>query len=192
MFGEKTKGLRVRAKVTVFGFQYGVGDAGLAKIIQCTQAEAKQYKDRLRALCPSIDKFKRRLSQQIQERGYVQTDHGRRHYLGKGEYYMGVNRMCQGTAADEVKARMLAIDDMFQIEQPESTILLNIHDDVGSEIPTELLPEVAPIYHKLMEESSIPFELPLPASLEATHTTWADLEDYKCEQQPTHKRRDFS
>ena len=178
MFGEATKGLRVRAKVTVFGFQYGVGDEGLAKKIRCTVAEAKSYKERLQSLCPTIQKFKRDLRRQISERGYVCTDHGRRHYLRREQAYMAVNRMCQGTAADEVKSRMLALNRWFQQKYADCSILLNIHDDIGSEIPTELVPEIAETYHNIVEEVSIPFALPLPASLESTTTTWAELKDY--------------
>ena len=179
MFGEATPGLRVRAKITVFGFQYGVGDEGLAKKIRCTIQEARSYKERLRSLCPSIETFRRRLRSQLEAVGYVQTDHGRRHYLSSAEAYMAVNRMCQGTAADEVKSCMVAIGEWFNQQYPDCSILLNIHDDLGSEIPIDLLHEIAPKYLELMTNTSIPFAIPLPASLEYTTTRWSDLVEYE-------------
>jgi DNA polymerase I-like protein with 3'-5' exonuclease and polymerase domains len=52
---------------------------------------------------------------------------------------------------------------------------LNIHDDIGCEVPIELFREAAPLIHKTMEEIDIPFRVPLPASCEATATCWGDL-----------------
>lgn len=175
MFGEATKGLRVRAKVTVFGFQYGAGDKLLAKNCNCSLKEAKKYRIRLNQTCPSLSPWRDKQIGLIFERGYVLTDHGRRHYLKRQQGYMVVNRMCQGTAADEVKSRMVDIGEWFAKDFPDASIVINVSDAVGAIVPTELLPKVVPTFHQLMAETSIPYQLPLPASCEISSHRLSDL-----------------
>lgn len=180
MFGEATKGLRVRAKVTVFGWQYGAGDAALANNCKCSIEEVRRYRMRLNQTCPRLNAWKNHQIEKLFELGYVQTDHGRRHYLSPNyQSYMVVNRMCQGTAADEVKSRMVAIGEWLNRDYPDASIVVNIHDALGTAIPLELLPKILPQYHKIMEQTSIPFMLPLAASKEFTSTRWSDLKNVK-------------
>ena len=183
MFDSKDKGLRVRAKAVVFGFMYGAGDERIAINCKCSLTEAKEYRRRLQQVFPGLSKWNRDLQRQLQDRGFIRTAHGRRHYLDREESYMAVNRMCQGTGADEVKSRMIAVDDWLNSNYPDGTIILNYHDALTIETPTELIPEMAPKFHELMEETSISFRAALPSSLEVTHTRWSDLQEYKNETQ---------
>jgi len=185
MFGEAKKGLRVRAKITVFGFQYGAGNKLLAKNCKCSLAEAKKYRARLMATCPTLLPWRNGLIQQLYDQGFIITDHGRRHYVPHHKSYMVVNRMCQGTAADEVKSRMVALDDFIERDFPDCRILLNVHDALGIEIPLELAHKVIPTAHNILEETSIPFKLPLRASSELTKTRWANLKKIKAHEPKT-------
>jgi DNA polymerase-1 len=179
MFGKEEKHLRVRAKAVVFGYIYGAGDDVIADNVQCSPTEAHEYRKRLEQICPNLPMWKARLHEQIKDRGYVITEHGRRHYLYPNESYMSVNRMCQGTAADEVKSRMVAIGEWFASEYPDATILLNLHDDIPSEIPIEDAPHIIPIYKALMEKVSMDFQVPLPVSISLAYGRWSDLKEYE-------------
>ena len=177
MFGTRDPQLRQRAKNVVFGYIYGAGDLVLARKIQGTLREARTYRMRLLTMCPGLKRWKQHLCVQLYDRGYIQTLHGRRHCLTSAESYMAVNRMCQGTAADEVKNRMRVIGEWFASEYPECTILLNIHDDLAAEVPIPLLPEVLPKYHKLMQETQMDYILPLVTKTSITYTNWAELNE---------------
>jgi len=179
MFNEYNDRLRVRAKVTVFGYLYGAGDQMLADNCLCSLEEARSYRARLNQVCPSLSRWRRLLASQIYERGYLITEHGRRHYLSRNDSYMAVNRMCQGTAADEVKSNMVLIGEAFAQDYPDCHILMNISDALVAEVPLELLPKVAPMYHELMEQTSLPYRVPLPSSLEVSKTNLAALKKYK-------------
>ena len=180
MFGSDDKTLRVRAKQIVFGYQYSCGDPVIAKNIQGTVQEAKGYRALLNKMFPGLPRWKSELARQISARGFVLTDHGRRHYLYPGESYMTVNRMCQGTAADEVKSRMVAIYNEFVPEFPGSNIILNYHDDICTEVPLEYEEaKVRKAYQEVMEETSLDYKVPLPVSLATTTETWADLKEYE-------------
>lgn len=177
LYGELTKGLKTRTKAVVFGYQYGAGLETLARKIGGSIADAIAAKNRLARVLPGLPLWKRNLEKEIRSRHYVQTIHGRRHYLTNSENYIAVNRMCQGTVGDEIKSRMIAIDDYGQSECPGVQILLNVHDDLGSEVPIEHVPKAVPDIKRIMEETSLPYKLALPSSIDITYTRWADLKE---------------
>lgn len=177
LYGELTKGLKTRTKAVVFGFIYGAGNPQLARKIGSTLAEAVATRKRLEKALPSLPRWKRSLDSQIHERGYVETIHGRRHYLRSSESYIAVNRLCQGTVADEIKSRMIAINDYFDAEGLDGQVVLMIHDDIATEANIEDRHKVVPNIHRVMHEASVPYKLTLPSSLDVTYTSWSDLEE---------------
>lgn len=179
LYGELTKGLKTRTKAVVFGFIYGAGNPQLAKKIGSTLSEAVATRKRLEKALPSLPRWKRQLESEISERGYVKTIHGRRHYLHSDESYIAVNRLCQGTVADEIKSRMIALDDYIQSEGIDATVVMQIHDDIATEISIEDREKAVPNIHRIMHEASVPYNLTLPSSLDITYTRWADLVEIK-------------
>lgn len=177
LYNEVTKGLKTRTKAVVFGFIFGAGNPQLAKKIGSTLQVAIETRKRLEKALPSLPRWKRKLEAEINERGYVQTIHGRRHYLQSDEAYITVNRMCQGTVADEIKSRMVAIDDYLVTEKLDATVIMQIHDDIATEINKEDRHKTVPEIHRIMHEASMPFNLTLPASLDITYTRWSDLKE---------------
>jgi len=175
MFESTDKGLRVRSKAVVFGYIYGAGDEVIARRVHGSISDAKEYRRKLEMLCPTIPRFKSQLATQIRDRGYIETVQGRRHYLYPGESYMAINRMCQGTGADEVKSRLPAIEEELISQYPELCPLLNIHDDIVSEVPLEQVEEILPKYKEVMERTALKYNIPLPVSVGVTTTSWADL-----------------
>lgn len=177
MFGEITDGLRWRAKRVVFGWMYGIGVDALQKQIPgATRQEAKDYLRRFDVALPGAARWKRRLAGEIYDRGYVTSIHGRRHYLYGDESYMAVNRLCQGTAADEVKSRMIEIHRKVLTKYPDCHMLLNIHDDICTEVPLEQVNEVVPIIHNIMQESCVEYKIPMPSETSVTWTNWTEAE----------------
>lgn len=179
IFGRETKGLRTRTKICIFGNFYGAGEALSAKKMGVTLEEAREVRAGLNAIVPGLPRWKNEMNRTLSNVGYLTTIHGRRHFLPRGSWYMSVNRMCQGTVGDEIKGRMIALDDYFQSEHPDCQMLLNIHDDLGSEVPIHLLPEVVPNIHRIMQETDVDLSVPMPASCELSYTNWADLKTVK-------------
>lgn len=179
LFGEITKGLKQRSKAVTFGYQFGAGVDVLAKKAGIPVSEGYALKTKYQQVFPSLAKWKKELEQIVREQGYIVTDHGRRHYLQKTEGYMAVNRMCQGTIADEVKSRMVALGEWIDSEKIDATIILNIHDDLATELPLHEREKRIPQIHEIMEQTLIPFYVPLPSSLDITYNRWADLKEIK-------------
>ncbi len=177
LWGELTKGLKTRTKSLVFGFMYGAGDPKLAGMLGTTITEARKFKQRMARIMPSLPIWKRQLETILTDKGYVESIHGRRHYLHDSESYMVINRICQTTVGDEVKNRMVALYDLVQSEgwDGDVCILLNIHDDIASEVREELIPEAVPKIIQCMNETDMPYNLPQRADLSITYKRWSDL-----------------
>ena len=175
MFGEVTKGLKQRSKAVTFGYQYGAGLATIAKRVKGSISEARSLRNRLQHIFPGLPRWRAVLEQMIKDNGYVQTSHGRRHYLFVSKAYMGVNRMCQGHVADELKGCMVRIGERLLDESCDARIILNIHDELVIECAIPELTYVGPMIYRLMLESDIEHEVPIPSDMEITYTSWANL-----------------
>ena len=88
---------------------------------------------------------------------------------------MGVNRMCQGHVGDELKSRMVAIGEFLEDTGVDARILLNIHDELVIESAISDLHRVGPDIFRLMCQSGVPHEVPIPSDMEITYTRWANL-----------------
>ena len=72
-------------------------------------------------------------------RGYIKNIRGRRRYLPKEHAHKGFNSFVQSSAADLVKERMVALDDMYEATHiPELGLLTQVHDEVLSSGPSEV------------------------------------------------------
>ncbi len=177
LYGELTKGLKTRTKAVVFGFCYGAGDPTLAVKIGSTVDEARRTRKRMEQMLPGLPKWKSRLEGLVKAQHYVETIHGRRHYLYDSQSYIAVNRMCQGSVGDEMKSRMVALYKWKQKHLPEMNITMNIHDDLCNEVPIEAVPDATPHIHRIMEETSKELIVPARSSLDITYTRWSDLQE---------------
>lgn len=177
LYGEYTKGLKTRTKAVVFGFIYGAGMETLAKKIGGTLADARSARSRLEQTLPALPRWKRQLMSELQDKGFVTTIHGRRHYVTGSESYKVVNYMCQGSVGDEIKNRMVTINKWLKSEGIPGQVLGNIHDDIVTEFPQSEFSRVVAGVNEIMQSSSpgLPYRLPLPSSCDVTYTRWSDL-----------------
>ena len=177
LYGEVSKTLKWRTKRLVFGYMYGAGADTIAMRMGATVREAKQVIRRLQGQLPGLVPWRTKLEEMVHRQGYVETVHGRRHYLGHSEAYKTINRMCQGTLADEMKGRMIAVDHYLRDYDIDGRIILNIHDDLCIEIERRAVPEhLGPLYD-LMQDSDAPYNVRMVSALELTTTDWGDAKE---------------
>ncbi|RJO73034.1 MAG: DNA polymerase I [Myxococcales bacterium] len=137
--------MRRRAKAVNFGIAYGQTAFGLAESLGIPNREAKKIIDNYFARYAGI----RRYIDEQQERGrrekVVHTLFGRRIPLtdidsptqamrGYSER-VAINAPIQGTAADIIKAAMIAIHDTLARSKLKSRMLLQVHDELVFEVP---------------------------------------------------------
>ncbi|HRO06446.1 MAG TPA: DNA polymerase I, partial [Ferruginibacter sp.] len=162
-----TKEMRYKAKSVNFGIIYGQGAFGLAENLKIPRAEAKTIIDNYKAQFAGIQKYMDDIIQFCKDNGYVQTIMGRKRWLkdihssnftvrGFAERN-AINSPIQGTAADMIKLAMIRIHRELKQKNLKTRMLLQVHDELVFDVPTDELDLVKPLITSCMENA---LELP--------------------------------
>jgi DNA polymerase I len=142
---ELTKDERNVAKMVNFGIIYGISAFGLSENLDIPREEAQTYIDTYLARFPHVQDFIQRTIEQAERDGHATTLFGRRRPVpelkarnrqtrGFGER-LAVNFVMQGTAADVIKAAMVAIHRRLRDEGRAARLVLQVHDELLVEVP---------------------------------------------------------
>jgi DNA polymerase-1 len=145
---EVTSEMRSRAKSANFGIIYGVSSFGLSENLKISKSEAKSLIDGYFESYPKVKIFMDNMIRQSRQKGFVSTIFGRKRYIpeinsrnamlrSSGER-MAINTPVQGTAADIVKIAMLNCHKKIKKDFPEAKLLLQVHDELVFDIPSEI------------------------------------------------------
>ena len=179
-----TAEMRRRAKAINFGIIYGMGAYGLSAALGISQDEARSYIDNYFLHYKEVKAFIDKTINEAIENGYVTTLFGRRRYIPEirseseqirrlGER-MAINTPIQGTAADMIKIAMINISKRLKSERLYSKMLLQVHDELIFECPTDETEIVKRLVKEEMEGVS---ELTVPIRVDMKiGNTWADLD----------------
>ena len=150
---EVTGEMRRTAKAVNFGVIYGQSAFGLAKALDIPKEEAANFIDAYFGKYPQVDKFMEDLLEGCRQNGYVSTSLGRRRSVqGVRDSSrrqssrqrtlperIAVNTVIQGSAADLIKQAMIAVHGRLQREGLQARMLLQIHDELVFESPSNEL-----------------------------------------------------
>ncbi len=166
--------MRNRAKAVNFGIIYGISDYGLARDLKISRAEARDYIDHYFRRHPGVQAFVEECINLARKNGYVTTVMKRRRYLvdiNHAHYNrrsfaerMARNTPIQGSAADLIKAAMIAIDRRIEAEERDLIMLLQVHDELIFELIPGELEEAAALIQEEME-GVYPLSVPLRVDL---------------------------
>jgi DNA polymerase-1 len=156
--------MRSRAKTINFATIYGQGPHALSKQLKISHAEAKEFIERYFERFASVRKFLDSQVEFARSHGYVMTLFGRRRYIPEirdrnfnirafGER-TAANSPIQGSAADLIKMAMIRIDDALRKSGARSRMLLQVHDELVFEVPTDELPDVSALVRREMEHAA--------------------------------------
>jgi len=144
--GEVTKDMRNRAKAVNFGIIYGQSAFGLARSVGISQAEARKFIDGYFERYASIRDFMDRSIEQAKKTGCAETIlHRRRTITGLTSKdfnkrslaeRLTINTVVQGSAADLIKVAMINIQSKIDTENLPVKMILQIHDELVFEVPT--------------------------------------------------------
>ena len=168
---------RTIAKNVNFGVFYGLFPRGLQRTLRFKAGLDKSFEDcegiiaNLKAGYPRLARWQGYAKQMAAQRHYTQTYLGRRRYLpsiqsqdwGKKSFAerCALNTPIQGTAADILK---LALGRLITglSERPWLKPLLQIHDELVFELPTERLGEAVEYIQACMDAQPFPeFDVPI-------------------------------
>lgn len=183
MFGvpldQMTGEIRRRAKAINFGIIYGISAHGLSNQLGISRAEAGDYIGKYFERYPGIREYMDRTIQFAREHQYVETLFGRRIHVKDINSKNGafrqfseraaINAPLQGTAADIIKRAMVAVEDVLGTR---AKLLLQVHDELIIEAPTESAATIATEIKRAMEQVA---HLSVPLIVEAgIGPNWGD------------------
>ncbi|HLT96604.1 MAG TPA: DNA polymerase I, partial [Acidimicrobiia bacterium] len=177
--------MRRRAKMINFGLLYGMEAFGLASRLGISREEAAHHIETYFQQFPDVQAFMQGVVTQARNQGYTTTLFGRRRYLPelKSDNYrirqmgerMALNAPVQGTAADIIKRAMIELDQALREGGFQSTLLLQIHDELVLEAPPEELESLTETTVRVMEGVA---DLAVPLVVDiGTGQSLADVKD---------------
>ncbi|MBE0535984.1 MAG: DNA polymerase I [Phycisphaerae bacterium] len=175
-----TRDMRSRAKAVNFGIIYGQSAFGLARTVGISQADARKFIDGYFERYASIRDFMDRSIEQAKKTGYAETIlHRRRNITGLTSKNFNtralaerltINTIIQGSAADLIKVAMIDIQRKIDAENLPVKMILQIHDELVFELPTnETDKHAAWIAEKMT--TAITLDIPLKVDV-ASGPTW--------------------
>ena len=171
---EVTSDMRRKAKTANFGIIYGISVFGLSERLAIPRGEAKQLIDGYFETFPQVREYMDKSIEIAREKGYVETILGRKRYLSdinSGNAIVrgyaernAINAPVQGTAADIIKIAMVKIHARFKAENIQSTMILQVHDELNFNVLSSELEKVKQIVTEEMEQA-IELKIPLKVDM---------------------------
>jgi DNA polymerase-1 len=166
-----TKEQRRHAKAINFGLIYGMSSFGLSRTTDLTLAEAENFVKAYFQQFPGVKAYLDGIRRLATSQGYVETLLGRRRYfpnlrgqmnqnLRNREEREAINAPIQGTAADIMKLAMIQVRPAIAKAGLPARLLLQVHDELVLEVPSEALFETARVVQAVME-LAYPLQVPL-------------------------------
>ncbi len=135
------------AKIANFSIVYGGSAFGLAQQTEMDPKDAKVFMETYFARYPGVKEFQQKAIEQARRDGFVTTLMGRRRFIPEinSENFQlrsfaertAINTPLQGSAADVIKAAMIAVHD--EMSECKSKMILQVHDELVFEVhKTEL------------------------------------------------------
>jgi DNA polymerase-1 len=162
---------------------YGISAFGLAAQLGIPQQEARAYIDRYFARYEGVKAFIEQTLAETRRTGSVRTMFGRVRPIPDIESRnpnqrgfaerTAVNTPLQGTAADLIKLAMIALDRKLSERKLKTRMVLQVHDELLFEVPTDEKAEVEELVRTEME-GVVELDVPLVADL-GFGENWRDL-----------------
>ena len=141
---EVTKEQRRNAKAINFGLIYGMSAFGLAKQLEVSRTEAKQYIDAYFNNYIGVLKYMDNIKESAKAQGYVETVMGRRLYLPQinannkmlqqHALRTAINAPMQGSSADIIKNAMIDVNKWIGDNNKDIKMIMQVHDELVFEV----------------------------------------------------------
>ena len=178
-----TRPMRDTAKMVNFGIAYGMGEFGLASRTGMSREEAEAFINAYYRNYPGIAEWQKKTLAFTHEKGYAETLYGRRRYLPairstnfqvrSGAEREAINMPIQGTAADIIKHAMISVDRELTERGLRSRMILQVHDELIFESPTEEIDAVKEMATRIMPKGLI-MKVPLRVDLKQGRN-WGEM-----------------
>ncbi|MAR57638.1 MAG: DNA polymerase I [Rickettsiales bacterium] len=172
-----TTDMRRNAKAINFGIIYGQSAFGLAKQLNISRTDAKQYIDSYFSQYPGIKKYMDDTHNFARKKGYVETIFGRKCFIPgindknpmrrAGSERQAINAPIQGAAADIIKRSMLNVFNELSNISLDAKLILQVHDELVFECDEKQVDKLIPFVKNIMINAPKPsFKMKVPLEVE--------------------------
>lgn len=166
---------RRNAKTVNFSIIYGAGSTNLSRQLNINRNEASELIDQYFKQYKGLKKYMDETVEFARENGYVSTLMNRRRFLRDINSRNGmmksqaeriaVNTPVQGTAADMIKKAMIDIHLYLKKEQLESTIIMQVHDELVFDAKKSELEILKPVIREKMKNALPGLQVPIKVEM---------------------------
>ena len=172
-----TSAMRRNAKTINFGIIYGQSAFGLAKQLNISRTEAKEYIELYFNQYPGIKKYMENTQDFARRNGFVETIYGRRCYIPSindknpmiraGAERQAINAPLQGAAADIIKRSMKYFPEILIKNNIDAKLILQVHDELVFECASVDVDRLIAIVKSEMINAPQPgFKMKVPLEVE--------------------------
>ncbi len=177
-----TPDMRRQAKTINFGIIYGQGAFSLAKQLGISRKTAEEFITAYRERHSGAMEYLDSCIKQAEETGSVTTILGRRLPIPDIHSSNGnvlafarrnaINYPIQGSAADIIKAAMIRVDSRIRLEQLNSRLIMQVHDELVFEVPED---ELVKMERLVVEEMGRAVEARVPLKVDINYgANWSE------------------
>lgn len=174
--------MRRVAKAVNFGILYGMSGFGLSDALDININDATEFISKYKSAFPGIDEYMKGIIKDAHEKGYVKTIMNRKRIIEEinntnyiirhqGER-IALNTPIQGSSADIIKKAMIDLHRALKDNNFESTMILQIHDELIFDVKKEEEKKLKELVKNVMENC---YKLNVPLEVEInTGINWYD------------------
>jgi DNA polymerase I len=176
-----TKAQRSSVKAVNFGILYGLGPHALSQSTSMSFGEAREFIKRYFEIRPKLKEYIEKTRKLAEQQGYVETVLGRRRptpdikspnfAVREAAYRAAINMPLQGCAADIMKLAMVNVAKKLE---PDTKMLLQIHDSLILEAPKQKAEAVGEMVKQTMETAYTKLPVKLKADV-SIGKNWGEL-----------------
>jgi DNA polymerase I len=176
-----TKSQRSSVKEVNFGIMYGLGAHALSNSTGMSFGEAKDFIAKYFEIRPKLKEYIEKTRKLAEQQGYVETLMGRRRptpdvqssnfVVREAAYRAAINMPLQGSAADIMKLAMVQVAGKLE---PDTKMLLQIHDSLIIEAPKAKAAAVGQLAKQTMESAYTKLPIKLKADV-SIGKNWGEL-----------------
>lgn len=174
--------MRRVAKAVNFGILYGMSGFGLSDALDININDATEFISKYKSAFPGIDEYMKGVIKDAHEKGYVKTIMNRKriieeinntnHIIRHQGERIALNTPIQGSSADIIKKAMIDLHRALKDNNFESTMILQIHDELIFDVKKEEEEKLKDLVKNVMENC---YKLNVPLVVEInTGINWYD------------------
>jgi DNA polymerase I-like protein with 3'-5' exonuclease and polymerase domains len=155
---------RDQAKTFIYAFLYGAGAEKIGSIAGGGAHKGKQLISAFLEATPALQSLRKKVTK-IAEKGSLPGLDGRRLFVRSP--HKALNTLLQGAGAAVMKVALVLLDDSLKASKIPYKFLLNVHDEVQIEVPTEHADKTMGLGMKAIEDAGVVLKLRCPLAGEA-------------------------